>query len=676
MLRRPWRPGRWQWCRLASTADLCVELHGLAARGALAAAERRLSVEGLPGQSTPGALVAASCLPPKYRGTIFRCLLLAAINADDADAASRWLTGFARFLPDASSRMTTLEERGLEERGPSGLEVLGRLLGVVSEGGPQAAERWFLALEGSGPLAELLRHRVMVRSGDFSSMERSLACLPALQAPCEDRATAVEQALERIAKGSDPGRVHLWLWRFDSMASFIDYIPGVAECSSALLAAARMGDVPRAEYFLQRCTGARSLRSWLASATKEQMVEMLDNFNLLLFSCAMAHEAERAQLWLQCLRERHEPNFQSFSHVMNSCAAIASTRTTEHYFQEMIRSQIEATANEYTILLRACGKVGDSRRASCWISRMEEACVEVDVFGLNALLAAQAGEADHTAALNLLDEMCAGSQPAMPDAVSYSYVAYAFSTAALSASRRQLLQNAEDILLRSRAAMLEVDGNAYRVLLRRSARLGDAERAGRLWRDMKLLDHDPGTSALLEVLQAASSAPFLGLAQEAFQALPATHERREDSLLLVIRPLAELGDWRGIERMLQRWGPGPQTAAVARLQLQALSEAVPRKRQRSMEAASKLLLAGEGILGETAELLHRALGGGRSSASAALPVLLGPLQQRQAALLCASRTKAALDLNDPERAEGWVRRWVLLQDALTLDHFFRLGASQ
>eukprot|EP00913_Durusdinium_trenchii_P009126 g8576.t3 len=86
----------------------------------------------------------------------------------------------------------------------------------------------------------------------------------------------------------------------------------------------------------------------------------------------------------------------------------------------------------------------------------------------------------------------------MPDAVSYSYVAYAFSTAALSASRRQLLQNAEDILLRSRAAMLEVDGNAYRVLLRRSARLGDAERAGRLWRDMKLLDHDPGTSALLE----------------------------------------------------------------------------------------------------------------------------------------------------------------------------------
>lgn len=36
--------------------DLCVELHGLAARGALAAAERRLSVEGLPGQSTPGAM--------------------------------------------------------------------------------------------------------------------------------------------------------------------------------------------------------------------------------------------------------------------------------------------------------------------------------------------------------------------------------------------------------------------------------------------------------------------------------------------------------------------------------------------------------------------------------------------------------------------------------------------
>lgn len=32
--------------------------------------------------------------------------------------------------------------------------------------------------------------------------------------------------------------------------------------------------------------------------------------------------------------------------------------------------------------------------------------------------------------------------------------------------------------------LAQVDGNAYRVLLRRSARLGDAERAGRLWRGL------------------------------------------------------------------------------------------------------------------------------------------------------------------------------------------------
>lgn len=37
-----------------------------------------------------GALLAANALPSKSRGAVFRCMVLAAINADDADAAARW----------------------------------------------------------------------------------------------------------------------------------------------------------------------------------------------------------------------------------------------------------------------------------------------------------------------------------------------------------------------------------------------------------------------------------------------------------------------------------------------------------------------------------------------------------------------------------------------------------
>jgi len=38
-----------------------------------------------------GALLAANALPPEARGPVFRCMVWAAINADDADAASRWM---------------------------------------------------------------------------------------------------------------------------------------------------------------------------------------------------------------------------------------------------------------------------------------------------------------------------------------------------------------------------------------------------------------------------------------------------------------------------------------------------------------------------------------------------------------------------------------------------------
>ena len=38
-----------------------------------------------------GALLAANALPPEARGPVFRCMVWAAINADDADAAKRWV---------------------------------------------------------------------------------------------------------------------------------------------------------------------------------------------------------------------------------------------------------------------------------------------------------------------------------------------------------------------------------------------------------------------------------------------------------------------------------------------------------------------------------------------------------------------------------------------------------
>ncbi|CAL1173610.1 unnamed protein product [Cladocopium goreaui] len=654
-------------CFSAAAEELCRELQLLAARGSLKAAERRLAQAQQAQQAqhgTAGALLAANALPPEARGPVFRCMVWAAINADDADAASRWLNGFSRFLPDASSCMTTLEERGSTEgpgRGPAGAEVLGRLLGMVSEGGAKAAERWFVSLESSGPLAEHFRHRVMLVAADVAAVERSLPWLP-LVAP-SDASVALEQALRRLALTGASRRVQQWLRRLQT-AGFTDYAPGIRELTCGLFAAALEGDISLAEQWQRR----------LAADLED--AEEFESLNLLLMSCGKngVEDGERARLWFQrLLQTDHRPNFLSFVRVMTAFKGCGAIRDVESYFQAMIRWRIDATCSEYTILLRACRLGADSQRAWSWLSRMEEVDVAPDVAGVNALLGALAQEAAHRSALEVLKEMTSGLRP-FPDASSYAHVLRAFCAAAKIATRgrRDLLRRAEDLLTESREAMLQVDVDAYQQLLRSSTHLGDAECAGRLWGYMKRFGVDPDTSTLLKVLEVSSSAPFLGLAQESYGALP-EKSQTEETLLLALRPLAELGDWRGLERMLQRHLPEGQSAAVAMLQLQALSEAMPRKRQRSMDAAGRLLRAGgrlvpagdEESLGSA--LLRRALGPGRremaAMASVPLPRLAGPMRQRQAGLLCASRAKVALDLGDPQRAEGWIHRWLLLQEA-------------
>lgn len=67
--------------------------------------------------------------------------------------------------------------------------------------------------------------------------------------------------------------------------------------------------------------------------------------------------------------------------------------------------------------------------------------MEVDVFGMNGILAAYAGEADHEAASKLLKAMSKGSWP-QPDAASFTYVSRAF----INTGERRLLEGAEEVL--------------------------------------------------------------------------------------------------------------------------------------------------------------------------------------------------------------------------------------
>ncbi|CAJ1367127.1 unnamed protein product, partial [Effrenium voratum] len=94
-----------------------------------------------------------------------------------------------------------------------------------------------------------------------------------------------------------------------------------------------------------------------------------------------------------------------------AACSMFDSRRSESCFSEMIASGITASANEYTILLRACGIARDSQRAVFWMRRMQEAWVEADIFCMNALLSAYAADMDYEAADELLRAMEAGLQP-------------------------------------------------------------------------------------------------------------------------------------------------------------------------------------------------------------------------------------------------------------------------
>ncbi|CAE7363320.1 unnamed protein product [Symbiodinium natans] len=658
-----------------SHAALCRELLVLAERGSVVPAERRLQSFAPSSLLSPteGAMFAAAASPLRFRGAAFRSLLLAAINAGDAERTARFAAGFSKLLPDGSSSMTMQAERDSQlENAPSGAEVLGRLLCQTDA---EKATQWLASLHGAGPLAETLRHRLAVHAArHYRDLERAWSQLLSSSVVVEDAAAASQQALQRLAQGPEPLRTELWLQRLEGAAG-----PWPIDQDTGLLAAARQGR-PRATLrFLRRRAG--HLRAWLRNGTStrnEDQSAGLDQKMLVFLACERGGQSGLAVQWLRCIQAAgHVPQVQYFAYTMRALAKEGLARDAERCFRDMVRC-LEATTSEYTILIRACAKLGDSKRALAWITRMHAAFVNVDVFGYNGLLGAYAAEADFQSAFKLIKDMeCGVLNGVSPDAASFAAAANAACTAAsfsTTRARRHFLDAAEQLAERSRAAMVEVDGAVYQRILRHSARHGDAERVGRFLRRMSSLSMEPGPSALLEALQASGAAPFLGSALDLADGLG------NRGAILLARPFAELGDWRGVQRLQTTATAVSAVSAVSAaepasvwpmLRLAALAEAVPRRRQRCLEAAGDFLLAGgrlsaqddDEVCSAAAVLLRRGLGGRavrerRRSAAAAAPLTnhAGLAGCRHSHLICAGRVSAALDSGDPRRAEAWLCR--------------------
>lgn len=310
-------------------------------------------------------------------------------------------------------------------------------------------------------------------------------------------------------------------------------------------------------------------------------------------------------------------------------------------------------------MLRACARRGDGTRTEAWISRMQTAGEFPNTLCHNAALAAHARARDAGTALAKVQDMeksaFFGSQP---DAASYASAASACAGAGM-------LEEAEALVLRAESCGLVPNARTYSGLIQRAARLGDVTRAGRLLSRMDEAELHPSAFALRDVLRACSP-PMAGLALRVLRQLealaPGDAQILQEARWLAGRPLAEMGSAQ----------PALELGAAAKvstaLRLTAAAHAVPYSRPRALEAAAAALAAGgaAALEGGAGRLLRRALGGRcvearRPGARAHDPLpkrCFGPL----GATVAASRLAAALDLGDARRAEGWLRRRLVLHE--------------
>jgi len=557
----------------------------------------------------------------------------ACANADDALAAARWLDALAERRLDLS------------------IVALGRMLrAVAEEGGTEAAEQWFVALDRWGPTAERARHRLVLhawarRSSDVVATELRFLRLLGARVLAEDRLIATGVALAAVARSADPGRAAIWLARFDACGIDVS----VTGLRAALRAQARLGDVDVAGALLERVREASGGLSKVAAAEGPAIAEtaMLDCFNVVLRACAVAKRPRLAEEFFTQMRlSRVQPDRASHGAVLHALASAGgNTCRIEAWLGVMPREGVMPSFFEYQACLRACADVGDVLRAGQWLSRMGSACEIPDTYCYNFMIVAFARAGDPAAAEAQLAAM-ETNWDAPPDTSSYCSVAVAHSKAGDLASAERVLCLADD---RCReAAAPRPHAAAFESLARRCARFGDIARAARLLDRMTEAGLRHTRAVLVDVLQACSPA-YAGLA---FRLVRQLEELLTNSAWVLpahvyragARPFAELGDWRQVDKVLDL-GAGASPEIAAELRLAALANVAAPQRWRVTWAVAQAVAAGVRV---SSEDLRFAVG---------TPERRRGMSTANPAAACLSHARVTLDGSDEHRAQQWVRRW-------------------
>jgi len=124
--------------------------------------------------------------------------------------------------------------------------------------------------------------------------------------------------------------------------------------------------------------------------------------------------------------KRHgpQPNEQSFSYVLQSCAGSGQLKVALSLLDEVRQSSsMEMTSKLYLPLLKVCAKAGHSDVLWSLINTMKDDCIQITTMQLNLYLQSLAKAGLHIKALGVLRGMIKQSDPMqLPDLISFNTV--------------------------------------------------------------------------------------------------------------------------------------------------------------------------------------------------------------------------------------------------------------
>jgi len=263
---------------------------------------------------------------------------------------------------------------------------------AARQGDLASAERLFAELERSGVQPDSVSYNLVIRAcakrGQVVAAEKWIRRMESSRV----RATvcSYNTLLDTCAKADKAEACEQWLQHMLDRG----VAPNVISYATAIHARARRGDVAAAEAWLSKM---------IAAGVQPDAV----SYNSLIHACSVKGAVEAAEHWLQEMQSRGlEMTVATYTAIIDACAKSGNVERAEVWFTHMVDSKVEPNVITYSALVDACGKTGNLERAEYWHAQMLERGIAPNAHSYTALInacAKRAGPGGAEAAEQWLD---------------------------------------------------------------------------------------------------------------------------------------------------------------------------------------------------------------------------------------------------------------------------------